>query len=904
MIVCAFFTANAQTNTSGIRLTVTDRETGKPLPYVSISVKEWDIQRVTNEAGLAFIAYNPEKPDSIHISLYYIGKRPYRLTILPQPGKITEQLVQMQPLSLTIDQVEVNATRGRNTLSNSSVVIERSAIESIQAYSLADVLQLLPGQTIRNPDLQNQQALNLRSVADGNSAQRNNAFGIGFYVDDVPISMNGNMQTQNIGNNSGLIRSFTPPSTGQAETYSVNSSAGNGFDLRQMAVGNIEKIEVISGVAPARYGDITDGAVLIERVAGVSPLNVSTRFQSGNTNVSASKGFKLGGRGGMVNTSIDYINSVTDPRDRLKSYNRLNAGVLWTRFLDKNEIWKNTVAVDVFTTLDGGKADPKSVNQQYVRIRNQGFRSSMRGNIAIDKKFARNISYTLGFAYSVQEDYSESNYNSGVKPVTDNLQTGEKQGQFTPANYKVVESISGKPMSVFARLESNFQLYTANVEHQVSYGANFSYDDNFGDGRQYNPLRPRTVPSTYAGERPESFRDEKSLAQLGLYAQDNFNIRIGGGTLRNSIGVRADRQGKYWNFSPRLSTNYDLNRVWRVNAAFGLATKAPSMAYLYPGRSYWDVVLINHYVNDPARNLNLTYTLVENPVNTHLKSSRSLTAEGGISFRENFLNGSLTVFYKQTNDGFTSNNELAPLVLPNYVLISSPAGQQPVYEAQGTNKYPLTHYVLANDMHNTSKGFEVFLSTKKINAIQTSFDFATSFIHSRSYNGGTTVAPPDNIDFTQEAIIGRYRTGWQEAKEMISTLSTTHHIAPLGLLLNLRIQAFWLMESETERLAGYAIGYFDQQYNYHEIPEKDIFDPRYAHLDRTATGGSKTKVPMVYTNYHMRLAKEIKKKYRFSFYANNFLNHRPSYPNPATSGQSVIELNQAPAFGGEIVLKF
>jgi hypothetical protein len=527
----------------------------------------------------------------------------------------------------------------------------------------------------------------------------------------------------------------------------------------------------------------------------------------------------------------------------------------------------------------------------------------MRGNIAIDKKFARNISYTLGFAYSVQDDYFERLNNFGVKPVTDNLETGEKQGQFTPANFKVIQRISGKPMNVFARLESNFQLYTADIEHQITYGANISYDDNFGDGRQYNPLRPQNVPSSYSSERPESFRDEKSLVQLGLYAQDNFNIPLGSGTLRNSIGVRADKQGKFWNFSPRLSTNYDLSRAWRVNAAFGLATKAPSMAYLYPGKSYWDVVLINHYVNDPARNLNLTYTLVENPVNTHLKSSRSMTVEGGISFRDKFLSGSLNVFYKQVKDGFTSNAEIAPLELPNYVLISSPAGQQPVYEAQGTKKYVLEHNILANNSVNNSKGFEVFLSTKKIRAIQTSFDFSTSYIRSHSYNSGTSSYGPDNIDNTHIAVAGRYNTGWSDAQEMISTLSTTHHIAPLGLLLNLRMQAFWLSVSESERNAGIAIGYYDQQLNYHEIPVKDRQNPEFAHLNRTPVGGAKTRVPIVYTNYHMRLAKEIKKKYRFSFYANNFLNHRPSYPSP-NDPTTITELNQSPVFGGEIVLKF
>ena len=50
------------------------------------------------------------------------------------------------------------------------------------------------------------------------------------------------------------------------------SSINTGVDLRSIPTSNIERIEVITGIADAKYGNATTGLVLIDRKAGQYPF--------------------------------------------------------------------------------------------------------------------------------------------------------------------------------------------------------------------------------------------------------------------------------------------------------------------------------------------------------------------------------------------------------------------------------------------------------------------------------------------------------------------------------------------------------------------------------------------------------------------------------------------------------
>ena len=58
-------------------------------------------------------------------------------------------------------------------------------------------------------------------------------------------------------------------------TQGISTSAGTGIDARQIAVDNIESIEVIRGIASAEYGDLNSGAVIVKNKGWKIPFGGS-----------------------------------------------------------------------------------------------------------------------------------------------------------------------------------------------------------------------------------------------------------------------------------------------------------------------------------------------------------------------------------------------------------------------------------------------------------------------------------------------------------------------------------------------------------------------------------------------------------------------------------------------------
>ena len=94
--------------------------------------------------------------------------------------------VQLVPTSLALKEVVVTAKQNASGASTSSI-IGRQAIDHLQASSLADVMQLIPGMQMGNVDMTQKANLQLRTLRNNNTS----AFGSSIVVDGVPISNNG-----------------------------------------------------------------------------------------------------------------------------------------------------------------------------------------------------------------------------------------------------------------------------------------------------------------------------------------------------------------------------------------------------------------------------------------------------------------------------------------------------------------------------------------------------------------------------------------------------------------------------------------------------------------------------------------------------------------------------------------
>jgi putative tonB-dependent receptor len=261
-----------------------------PLMGVSIMDKLSKKWAISDENGQFSLPFSKE----YDLDIQFLGME--RLSL---KGEKTSLTITLKEETLSLKEVVVTADKVKDKTS-SAIILDKYAISQFQSLSLSDVLQQLPGQPIKNIALDSPKDIQLRTAIQN----QNNAFGVGFIIDDMYISNDENMQTY----------SFTQKGGNNKAAF---SHANSSIDLRTIPASNIEKVEVISGIADAKYGNATSGLIIVERKAGVSPLQISASMVGGGNTISAQKGFKLPKNWGSLSLSIDYLNSNSDPRNDL-----------------------------------------------------------------------------------------------------------------------------------------------------------------------------------------------------------------------------------------------------------------------------------------------------------------------------------------------------------------------------------------------------------------------------------------------------------------------------------------------------------------------------------------------------------------------------------------------------------
>ncbi|RNI29817.1 TonB-dependent receptor [Rufibacter immobilis] len=862
------------------------------LPFARVHLVEPHIFVGANEKGEFSHTFPTDQTyTKITVVASYVGKKEQRQVVSLVKNQTASVFFILEDNNLYLNEVEVNALRQHTNNSNSSIVIGQNAIEQIQPYSLSDILlNLLPGQTILNPDLQSAKAINLRSVSTGNHAL-NNQFGTSIVLDGEALSNNANLQTTFSGRSETLDQ-LNP------RGYSSGDYTFSSTDLRQIPASNIEKIEVIQGVASAKYGDMTSGAILIDRKAGMSPWSLSARFQNGTDNFSLGKGFKIGPRLGALNVSLDYLNATPSTTDKLKSYRRVSAGVLWSTHLDKARKISSNLGIDYSSSFDNWKTDPDDATR-HVKTENSNVRVNYRGSWRAELPLVDVLTYSLAYSNAQQYSYESWYLNPGTKPVPVSAEVGVVEGGYSYPNYNAESSITGNPMRWSGSLGASWRLTTGAVVHTFSYGINYSYETNRGNGLDVDPYRPFRTSDSYM--RDYDFYTTPALSNLGVYLEDGLSGEVMGKKWRASVGVRGDKQFHYFSLSPRVNAALELNPALSLNAAYGISTKSPGIVHVQAKPIYYDFPLINHYTNNYRENLYLLYTTKVVPDNSKLNPMRSRSIEVGLQYQQPRFQVSVTAFHRRTDKGFTPHKRVQIIDIPQYQILEARPNEQPVYEPTGASTPGYAFYSqFANALNTKDTGLEFMLSTAKVRALQTSFNFSTTLYYSNYYNSLYQVEQPTIWNYEKEALIGVYQSGFSEGLRTLSTLSTTHHISRLGLLVNLRAQFFWDEWTKANPKSVYPVAYYNADGQFITIPEAERTYDQYAHLLKEETSKTRIYQNLIYSNYHISLAKEVRRVFRLSFYANNFLNYRPEYYDAKAKERKV--LNQAPSFGMEIRL--
>jgi len=888
-----------------------------PISPANIKIVETNQYAVTDKDGDFYIPLYKIGNVNLTLEFTFIGYQKLVKVVETKGETIELGNIILKDLNLALETIDINAKRNYEGSSNSSLIISRDIIEQTSALSLNDLLNQLPNRKVVAPSLQTVQNITLRSTfastTNGRGAyEMNNSFGVAIILDGNTISNNMNMQSFNpgiLGVGNSLITSGNSYGLNGSPTTSYSGDfAFSGTDLRQIPVDNIENIEVISGVAPAKYGDLSEGAVIVERQAGVAPAFLRMQLRDNATSYGYSQGFKLPGKAGALNIGLNYVNSFADNRDKLKAYKRINGSLMHTNVFGKEKRLKNTLSLDYGKNLDGIKTDPDDITDRVVRFDSWNFSVANRSSYRVNSSFLKNIALNLRYSEGHQVSYTEEFRNVPYVIMSDATTTGIHEGYYYAGIYTAQSLIDGRPINASAKLDFNSDFKTGSTTHFLGFGISYDYGANKGLGQVLDPGRPRSntavASSGNASKRSERYYDfNLAVAQqnIGLYAEDMFKLDVFGKPLNVRAGIRYDLQNSLPSFSPRINVNYELNKNIKFGFAYGLSYKSPSLGQRYPGPTYYEIPVINAYNGNAAESIYLVYVNRYDYDSSNLKSPKSETFEFTSQIKIKEFNLSLSLFNKNSRNGINTVSQQNYVTLPVYAATSRP-GQQPILTQTGIRTVAFSFSNFENDLKSDNQGIELILNTPKIKSIETSFNLSGGLFRTNYQTNSNRVQSFDDLGPTlpDYAVVAYYPSTKRISYLSNARVTSSTHIPKISLIVSF-VADFSLLQKTVQRAdAGSPLAYYTRDGRYITLSNIDKTNINYAHTIQTNAEINENNVPHIIPNFHLSLAKEIKKRLRFSFNVYNVFNYQPYY---ITSTGTYTYPNAAPSFGAEISLK-
>ena len=351
-----------------------------PLAYAVVSLPEIGVATTTDVKGRFEIQLS--NPGKYKVEISSLGYEPLSQTIqLPARDSLKFTL---KATSFYLENIVVSA-ESKKTGAATASKISKSAMEHIQATSLADIMSLLPGASTRTAEEIALKKVSTFSVRNGQS------FGTAIIMDGAPLSNNANMQTLSLALGAGAGPSISTPNSG--------------VDMRTITTNNIESVEVIRGIASAQYGDIASGAVIVNSKAGRTPLSIQLDVNPNVYMASVSHGVGLGRKAGVLNYGVDYTFAQYDPTEGYDTYNRVTGRVSYSNTVGK---WSTNTSFNLFYTKDKAEPNPDDARDlDLMTQRDLGLRFNTNGSFNFNKNWLKNLKYTVSANYTNKKTYRE-----------------------------------------------------------------------------------------------------------------------------------------------------------------------------------------------------------------------------------------------------------------------------------------------------------------------------------------------------------------------------------------------------------------------------------------------------------------------------------------------------------------
>ena len=887
----------AQKGGHTLNVTVTEKGTREVIIMATMQLQPIGAMAVTDVNGKATINNIPSGEYNLQIS--YVGFEPVNTRV--KISKDLQMQFQMTPSSLSLREVQVVA-RQRESGASTANVIGRQAIDHLQATSLADVMQLIPGQLMDRPDLTAKQGLQLRTLQNNSTM----AFGTSIVVDGVPMSNNGEI--------------------GQG---AFSGTAFAGSDMRQISADNIEEVEVIRGIPSAEYGDLTSGLVVVHSKVGITPWQAKAKINPGLQNYSVGKGFSLA-KAGIINANFDYAKAWGDPRQKTRSFDRYTANIGWG--YDITPRWHADTKLRFMQAKDWTGQDPDAIQdgtENKSKTTTVGLNHN--GRIRMDLPLIRSLKYTLGVTMT-QIDTRNTSYvsvSSGLLPILTARETGYYSVPWVTSSYLATGITESRPGNIFFKMTDDFFWRSGKTVQSFKVGVDYHYDWNTGRG-YYNadeslPYRPNS------NGRPRAFDDIPGLHQLSAFAEDQFTYNINKvNRLRINFGLRFTSLQPFSDvattaLSPRLNAAFTVTKWLDIRGGIGLNSKTPGLMHLYPDKKYIDDLVGNFTMaTTPAY---YTHTEVYDVQRSKgLKNATTTKVEVGADIK---LPGnrklSILAYQDRTPNGFEAASDYFTYTYNLFDDTHMPSGMETGNPDFSTGyAYQFTCFATTGQLANTDKtinrGVEYDFDLGEIKPLKTNIYFSGAWNETKtdwSTRMNTTSVPAALLTGTIYA--GRnispvrivYPSGldYTRLRRFVTTLRAVTHIPQLNMVASFTAQAIWHNSTWSYTADKNPIGWISNDLIYHDINSADYitFDggqiaTNDEKLQLKYSDNEPTKSPTTW-NLSARLTKEISKTGTLSLYVDNCLFYEPYLKGNNTN--SLTQRNTGKfAFGAELSINF
>lgn len=875
-----------------IKAVILDK-TGEPLSGATMQLVQSGLWGISGKDGEVEIRNVPRLPVAYKVSM--LGYKDVEGEICLD-GKDNVRIL-MEEESLSMREVVVVAQAGQGGESTTSI-IGRQALDHLQATSLKDILQLLPGGvSMKNPSLTSPGQFKVRTLASDDNA----TFGAAIIINGMPVSTNANMNT-------GL-------------GLSSISSGNSGADLRSIATDDIESVEIIRGVASAEYGDVSSGVMIVNKRIGVSDLNMKARIMPGIMQLHAGKGFDIKSAGSL-NISADYARGTSDPRFLTDKYNRGILSLAHRKtLLDKT--WTLTTNIDLSYTGEWKGADPDEPEamKKFFSSRDAfSLRLSHNGMLKLDKALARTLKYDVALSLSSDRIFNDRLVSVGSGAILDATKDGMYEGTPYPSSYETLSGTKSNPVMYWAKFSDLFYLNVGNMSNRFNVGTEWKIEGNRGIGQYDKTLKFKA----FAQDRIRRFCDIPYMNQISAYVEDNVVLTFSERRYPNITGqagvrwtvVQPWRNERMMALSPRLNIAVNPVRYLSLRLGYGISEKVPSLQDLYPSPDYYD--FYNMSVSDGQKSYYLYSTRVFDNKPVSIKTMRGTKYELGFDVRlDNGMSFSVVGYHEKLSRCFgPDNSEWKTLVFDVWDAADVTfTGQKPIYDQQNPSRRDTVLYNLirpGNPKSRRNRGIEFDFNFGKINATNTSFYLSGAWSETRSSSSNLGYKLPVGEARNYGPVYVVYPESsysFSENRRFSATLRVVQHIPVIRFIVSASAQCI-LYEYDHEvssgtRPLGYIYGseYIkftedqldDIEFNFHGYMLKDqIFDTRISNVPVTW--------PAIWC-LDMRVTKEIGDKAGFSFYANNVLFSQPWQSNSVSV--SKVERNGGLfSYGLEIFLNF